>query len=195
MSTRPSSLINMLLTLGLVTAVAAISLGFVFEFTKGPIEEARIAKQKRAIDAVLGSYDNNPLDEGYSIVGLEGSDSLTFYPAFLGGDSVGMAIKTYSNKGYSGKIWIMVGFNPDGTIRNTEVLEHKETPGLGSKMGKPGYKGQYEAQNPDDFDMRVTKDGGQVDAISGATITSRAFSEAVQLAYDRLKAQNEERAN
>ena len=182
----------MLLTLGLVTVVSAFALGYVYEWTKEPINAARIAKQIKAIDAVLGAYDNDPLSDGFSAVGLVGNDSITFYPASKDTLEVGMAVKSYSTKGYSGKIWLMVGFERDGSIQNVEVLEHKETPGLGSKMAKPDFKDQYKGIHPGSFDLRVTKDGGKIDAISGATISSRAFSEAVQLAFDRYNQLNDE---
>lgn len=189
MSTRSSSMINMVVTLALVTGVAAFSLGFVFELTEEPIALAKIEKQKRALNAVLSEYDNDPLSEAYSVAGLAGNDSLVFYPAMREGTRVGMAVKSYSTKGYSGLIILMVGFDRDGVIQNVEVLEHKETPGLGSKMSTPKFKDQYLSQNPGSFDIRVKKDGGQIDAISGATISSRAFSEAIQLAYDKLNEQ------
>ena len=95
-----------------------------------------------------------------------------------------MAIKSVSGKGYSGEIWVMVGFNLDKTINDIFVIEHLETPGLGSKMTDMAYRGQYIGKDPGIVDLRVSKDGGVIQAISGATITSRAFTEAVQLAYD-----------
>lgn len=174
----------MLFALTLVTVVAAFSLGFVYRFTKGPIEEARLAKQLRAIEAVVNEYDNDPVADKFMVAYGEGTDSLEFYPARSGNDLSGMAIKTVSSKGYSGEIWIMVGFNPDNTITEIFVVEHLETPGLGSKMTDLEYRGQYIGKDPGKSDLRVTKDGGEVQAISGATITSRAYSEAVQLAYE-----------
>jgi len=178
---RPSSFFNMLLTLGLVTLVSAFSLGYVYSWTKGPIETARLAKQLRAINSVLGDYDNDPISEAGSIAGLVEDDSLIVYPGKKEGEPSGIAIRTYSNKGYTTRIWIMVGFTPEGSIKAIEVLEHKETPGLGSKMTLPDFKDQYVDLNPGKNDIRVTKDGGEIDAISGATISSRAMSEAIQL--------------
>jgi electron transport complex protein RnfG len=79
----------------------------------------------------------------------------------------------------------MVGFTPDGKIYNTSVLEHKETPGLGDKMDirKSPWPKQFEGVNPSDFNLKVKKDGGDVDAITAATISSRAFCDAIDRAW------------
>ena len=80
----------------------------------------------------------------------------------------------------------MVGFEPDGKIKNIAVLEQKETPGLGTKIKDVKFIEQYRNKNPSAFNLKVAKDGGEVDALTGATISSRAFSEAVQLSYDEF---------
>ena len=88
----------------------------------------------------------------------------------------------------------MVGFNSEGIINNTAVLEHKETPGLGTKMKEPKFKDQFMGIDPGNFDLKVKKDGGDVDAITAATISSRAYSEAVDMAYQTyLKVQEEKK--
>ena len=115
--------------------------------------------------------------------------TLQFYEAKKGGNLVGTAIKTYTTNGFGGKIWLMVGFNPDGTIYNYSVLEHKETPGLGSKMDTwfvKGAKGDITGKNPGTTGLQVSKDGGNVDAITAATISSRAFLDAVNRAAKAL---------
>ncbi len=81
----------------------------------------------------------------------------------------------------------MAGFKPDGTIINITVLEHKETPGLGTKMTEPSFKDQFMDKNPVEYELKVKKDGGPVDAITAATISSRAYCDAVQRAYNTLK--------
>ena len=117
----------------------------------------------------------------------DGKDSLEFFPAKKGGELIGVAIKTKSSKGYSGDISIMVGFNLAGEIQNIFVINHKETPGLGSKMTTPAFVNQFLNKHPEKMKLKVKKDGGDVDAITGATISSRAYSEAIQLAYDTFK--------
>ena len=103
------------------------------------------------------------------------------------GEIVGYAVNTYTTKGFSGNISLMAGFKPDGTIMNITVLEHKETPGLGTKMTEPEFKDQFNEKNPAEFILKVKKDGGPVDAITAATISSRAFCDAVQRAYNTLQ--------
>jgi electron transport complex protein RnfG len=81
----------------------------------------------------------------------------------------------------------MVGFNADGTIKNIAVLEQKETPGLGTKMKDEKFLQQFRTRNPSEFKLKVTKDGGEVDALTGATITTRAFCEATQGAWEAFE--------
>lgn len=113
-------------------------------------------------------------------------DTLRLYPARKGGKLVGTAIETFTNKGFAGHFTLMVGLMPDGTIKSVEVLAHKETPGLGDKMekSKSNFSVQFEGKNPKTFKMMVKKDGGDVDAITASTITSRAFTDAVNRAYE-----------
>jgi electron transport complex protein RnfG len=174
----------MVSSLVVVTLIASTALGYVYELTKGPIAEAKLAKKIRAIDQVVIEYDNNPVDEMYKIIIAGTSDSLEIYPAKKGDKTVASAIRTFSPKGYGGNVWLMVGLLPDGNIQNISVLEHKETPGLGTKMNNAEFKNLFIGQNPSTFNLKVTKDGGDVDALAGATITSRAFGQAIQLAYD-----------
>ena len=187
MAKKESTLFNMVFSLVVVTLVASTALGYVYELTKGPIAAAKLAKKIAAIDEVLVDYDNNPVEEMYKIP-LEGTgDSMEVYPAKKGGKLVASAIRAYSPKGYGGNIWLMVGLLPDGKINNIAVLEHKETPGLGTKMNNIEFKEQFLGKMPGEFNLKVKKDNGDVDALTGATITSRAFGQAVQLAFDMYK--------
>jgi electron transport complex protein RnfG len=191
MATIKSSFVNLLLTLTIVTLVAGLSLGYVYQWTKEPIAQAQMAKQLKAIESVVQGYDNNPVLEKYKVVTPDGKDSLEFFPAKSGEELIGMAIKSKSSKGYSGDIWIMVGFNMNGEILNIFVIEHKETPGLGSKMTIPSFVNQFLGKNPEQMKLKVKKDGGDVDAITGATISSRAYSQAIQLAFDTFKSSSD----
>jgi len=182
-----STYLNMALTLVVITLIVSTTLGYVYEFTKEPIAAAKLAKQRKAIDAVVGEHDNDPLADKYKMAAPGLKDSLEVYPALRDGSEEGLAVKTFSPKGYGGNVWLMVGFLPDGTIKDISVLEHKETPGLGSKMSEPKFLDQFKNQNPEEFQLKVQKDGGNVDALTGATISSRAFSQAVQTAYDAIK--------
>jgi electron transport complex protein RnfG len=117
---------------------------------------------------------------------VENNDSLICYPTRIGGELVATAVKTYSDNGFSGRFYIMVGLDKNGTIINTAVLEQSETPGLGDKMQKKksDWSDQFNGKNPATYKVEVTKDGGDVDGITASTITSRAFCEAVQQAWD-----------
>ena len=185
-SKKESTFINMVVVLFLVSLVAATTLGFVYELTKGPIEQAKIKKQEKAISEVVPKFDNKPMEES-DTVKIGEKDELVFFPAKKGEELVGVAVKTFSDAGFSGRITIMVGFKPDGTIVNTSVLGHKETPGLGDKMDKKKSKwsNQYNDVKPDaSYKAVIVKnDGGEIDAITASTISSRAFSEAVILAH------------
>lgn len=177
---------NMVLVLFVVTLVASTAVGFINEFTKGPIAEAKQNKKLQAIKYVVPTFDNNPNADMYKVETADGG-SLELYPAKKDGVLVGTAVKTYTKKGFSGIFWIMVGFNPDGSINNYSVLEHKETPGLGSKMGE-WFRGEGKQsiinKNPSATKFIVSKDGGDIDAITAATISSRAFLDAVQRAHN-----------
>lgn len=173
----------MVITLLSVTGIAALSLGGVYNLTKEPIALARQAKLQKAIGEVLPAFESI---EEYALMPATGPDSLIFYVAKQNDSIVGTAVRTYTDNGFSGRFTIMVGFLPDGTIHNTAVLEHKETPGLGDKMDirKAPWSAQFRGKNPADYRLVVTKDGGDVDAITAATISSRAFCDAAQRAYD-----------
>ncbi len=184
-SKTESTLKNMVLVLLLVALVSATSLGYIYELTKKPIEEAKLTKKLNAIELVVPKFSNNPDAQMYKVASDIAGDSLEFYPAYNNDKLVGTAVKTFSDKGFTKRIYVMIGFLPDGTINNTQVLEHAETPGLGDKMTKKksDWSNQFNNKNPKDFKLKVTKDGGSVDAITAATISSRAFTDAVDRAY------------
>ncbi len=178
----------MVVTLFLVAAVAALALGAVYSVTKEPIALAKQKKLEQAIKAVLPEFDSiNTIKVGLG----DGQDSLVYYVAAKSDQVIGTAIKTYTMKGFSGKIEIMVGLLENGAIYNTAVVSHKETPGLGDKMDikKSDFPLQFKGKTPENFALKVKKDGGDVDAITAATITSRAFCDAVQRACDSYENQ------
>jgi len=188
MAKKESSLLNMILGLGGVALIASAMLGGVYAVTKEPIELAKAKKLKQAIQLVTPEFDNEPATEMYKIP-VENNDSLICYPVRKDGQLLATAIKTYSDNGFSGRFYIMVGLDKDGKIINTAVLEHAETPGLGDKMEKKksDWSDQFNGKDPATYQLKVTKDGGDVDAITAATISSRAFCEAVQQAYDKYE--------
>lgn len=184
-----SSFKNMVLVLFAVTFISSAAVAYVNSLTEGPIEEAKQVKQVNAIRNVIpGEFDNDPMADAWTTDTPDGG-KLEFFPAKKNGETVGTAVKTYTKNGFGGTVWLMVGFNPDGTIANYSVLEHKETPGLGSKMDlwftKDG-KGSIIGKKPGATGLKVSKDGGEVDAITAATISSRAFLDAINRASAAL---------
>lgn len=179
-SKKESTFINMVITLLVIAVVSAGVLGGVYVLTKKPIAIAKKKKQENAIKMVLPEFDKLVSKKVPDAVG---ADSLLFTYAKNNGKVIGVAVNTYSDKGFGGFVYLMVGFLPDGTIHNTAVLAHSETPGLGTKMKTPKFKDQFMGKNPATFKLKVTKDKGDVDAITAATISSRAFCDAVDRAY------------
>jgi electron transport complex protein RnfG len=186
MKKKKDTFINMVISLFAITIIAGFSLGFVNDLTVGPKAKAKLEKKVNALKLVLPTFDNNPVDDIQLVQSEFAKDSVEMYPAFSESNFVGAAVIGSTEKGFSGLIKIMVGFTEDGNIKNIEVLEQKETPGLGTKMKDENFLAQFREKNPSTFNLKVTKDGGEVDALTGATITSRAFGEAVQMAYDEF---------
>lgn len=180
---RESNFFNMLITLLVISLVSAVSLGSVYNLTKEPIEMAKQKKQEDAIKQVLPAFDRVVT---FNVKSAFGDDSLQFNAAYQAEALVGLAVKTYSKNGFGGQINLMAGLLPDGTINNVSVLDHKETPGLGDKMQKTksDWSDQFNGKNPAEYRLLVKKDGGDVDAITAATISSRAYVDALQHAYD-----------
>lgn len=185
MAKPESNFKNMLITLFVITAIAALALGYVYSSTAGQINAALIKKTNKALELVLPEFEGNPGDAMFKIApAVSGLDSLECYPAYKDGKLVGLAIKSSTMTGFSGLIRMMIGFKPDGTIHDTFVLEHKETPGLGTGMKEEKFKSQFRGKNPKSANLTVKKDGGEVDALTAATISSRAFCDGLKNAHD-----------
>lgn len=192
-----STLTNMILSLGTITIVAAALLAGVYTMTEKPIKAAALNKQIEAISAVTPQFDNDPVAEAVDITPEGESTPLKVFPAKKDGKLVGAAVESYSLAGFSGEIKLIYGFDIDGNITGYEVMSHAETPGLGAKMGEwfrsPEGKRNVIGLNPATSNMTVAKDGGDIDAITAATITSRAFLDALtraHKAYSKLSADN-----
>ena len=195
MAKRESTFLNMSLALFIVTFIAAFTLGFVYEITKEAIDTSKIKAQNDAISDILPEFDR--LGEPLKVADEGGGDSLVLFPAFKNDELVGVAVKTFSMNGFSGFISVMAGIDNSGNFSGYRVLEHAETPGLGSKMDswfrdteKPGQC--IIGKNPESYKFEVTKDGGDVDAITASTISSRAFLDALVRAYDVYKEKENE---
>lgn len=198
-----STLKNMLLSLTLIALVASLALALVNRMTKGPIEEVNKKKTAEAVEKVLSIPD--PADaskmvkiyENYTVDTVEFTDTikgkpntftLTRYTATdAEGKMVGKAVESYSDAGFGGRLKAMVGFDAEGNILGYDILESSETPGLGAKADQwfqRDGKGNVIGKNMNEKPLGVTKGGeGDVDAITGSTITSRAFCGLVNTAY------------
>lgn len=165
-----STLPNMLLSLTIIALVAAALLAILNGVTKEPIAKSQQAKVEQAISAVLPAFDkleDQTIDGHLCHLGYNAEGTL-----------VGAAIEAGDDNGFGGRLQAMVGFNVDGSVYGYQILETHETPGLGAKAGEwfqKGGKGDVIGATPAQNPLQVKKDGGSIDAISGSTITSRAF--------------------
>lgn len=181
-----NSMKNMCLSLTLITVIVGAILGGVYTLTEAPIAKANADKQTNAIKAVAPEFDTvGEVVEGTTANGKPSS----IFPVLKDGQQVGCAVQVTTSKGFGGDVTIMFGFDMEGNITGYNVLALAETPGLGSKMPlwfqKDG-KGNVIGKNPKTDNLTVKKDGGDVDAITAATISSRAFCDAIAQAWGLL---------
>ena len=179
-----SSFKNMTLCLFAVCIVSSALLAAVYAVTKEPIDAAARAKTTNAIAQVVPEFEGGPVSCTIEVGGKEYS----YYVVSKDGVPVGYAINT-SSVGYGGPVALMVGMTADRVVYNTTVLSQSETPGLGAKCTEPEFADQFRNFNPSEKKLSVKKDGGDIDAITASTITSRAYVSAVEAAvtvYDAI---------
>ena len=176
-----SNLQNMLLVLGMCCLFCSAMLGGAYALTKEPIAKAAAAKTEKAIAQVLPHFSQ-----------LEYNEEGRYYKAMDGDTVVGYAIES-TTVGFGGNLTLMVGVTPDGVVYNTSVLSQSETPGLGAKCNTDAkFMDQWRGFDPSVKILSVKKDGGDVDAITASTITSRAYTLAVENALKTFKAVSHE---
>ena len=175
-----STLFNMVAVLFSITLIASAGVGAVNMITAGAIAETKAAATKQAVANVLPEFDSNEFSE-HTIDDMP----IKVYTAKKGDETVGYAVESMTKNGFGGVIRMMVGFTADGKINNVNVLEQAETPGLGTKMCDEGNAllSSIQGKNSWEVEFKVKKDGGQLDALTAATISSRAYYEAVARAY------------
>ena len=183
-----SSLKNMVLVLFCITLISSAGVGLVNMITADPIAKAKEAAVKAALSEVLTEADDFKKQDVYLVDGLE----IEVYSALVGENTIGYAIKSATKNGFGGIIKMMVGFDKHGKILNVKVLEHNETPGLGSNMTIKGDTVKnpllkLNGKQASKTKLTVKKDGGDVDALTAATISSRAYADAVARAYSVFK--------
>lgn len=184
-----STLVNMTAVLFGITLVASTGVGVVNMITEEPIALAKEAATKSALTEVLPAFESTE-EQTLTIDELP----ITVYTARNGGEVAGYAVQTMTKQGFNGVVRLMVGFTPDGEVVNVNVLEQSETPGLGTKMADEGnvLLGSIQGQKLENKKLvggklAVTKDGGDVDALTAATISSRAYVDAVNRAWMAYK--------
>ena len=176
---------RLIASLTVVCVVSAFCLSVVNGMTKTPIhEQERLAKLK-AVRAVLPEFDNDPISDTLSVeTGSEGdSKRILVYVGKKNGSPSGIAFEALG-EGYGGMISMVLGIDVNGQVSGVHILKHAETPGLGSRINEPGFRQALKGKslaNSKLFrgDLAVKKDGGDIDAIAGATISSRGVTTAV----------------
>ena len=184
-----STLLNMTAVLFGITLVASAGVGVVNMITEEPIAAAKEAATKAALTEVLPAFDATTAE----VLTID-EMPITVYTATSAGAVSGYAVQSMTKQGFGGVVRLMVGFTPEGEVVNVSVLEQAETPGLGTKMADEGnallgsVKGQkLEEKKLVDGKLAVKKDGGDVDALTAATISSRAYVDAINRAWMAYK--------
>ena len=181
----------MVLVLTSVAVIMGGILALVNHLTEGPISEVNKKKTDDGIKAVM-VCDNLVVAQTDTVKqDINGKEYtyIIYQVKDAQGKDLGAAVES-TTMGFGGDLKVMVGFDPEGTILGYTLLAHTETPGLGAKADKwfqKGEKGDIVGKSPAE-PLTVSKDGGQVDAITASTITSRAFLLAVNNAYNAYKA-------
>ncbi|WP_294511735.1 RnfABCDGE type electron transport complex subunit G [uncultured Intestinimonas sp.] len=168
MKKKEAGPVQLIVTLFAISAICAVLLGLVNNITMGPIEVATQAKTQAAMEAVL------PADS-YTEVAYTGGDPLVT-KVYQAGDA-GYVVQV-APSGFGGVLDIMVGVNTDGTCSGVSIISHSETSGLGANATKEDFRSQFVGKS----NVAVTKDGGEIAALTGATITSRAVCSGVNAA-------------
>lgn len=161
-----------------ICVVAGVLLAWVNDLTYEPIQRAAEAARAEAIKTVLPAIDNIPTQDSVELE-CEGSTWI-FYVGRREGRYIGTAFEVASEKGYGGTIRIMVGATADGKLQAIKILDQKETPGLGAKIDKPAFGDLFRGLDLNSTKWAVRKDGGDIDQITAATISSRAVVSAIE---------------
>ncbi len=176
--------LNLALRLSLICAVAALALAQVAGFTTEPIRQAEARAQREAVEAVLPSFASLVADT----LRAGAADQVVYFVGQGEAGPVGTAFTTSSGLGYSGEIELMVGLDEQGAVNGVRILRHAETPGLGANYAAPDVLDRFYKGRSGGDGWQVKKDGGQVDAITGATVTGRAICDAIAKGFEHYEA-------
>ena len=172
-------LFKLTIVLTIICSLAATALALVYTITKEPFAYQQRLKKLKAIKAVQPDYDNEP-DQDFVDLKTDGSAEVPtrFYITRKGETPTGVVFMV-SAVGYGGPIDLMVGLNPHGTITGVQVLRHTETPGLGAKITEGKFLQQFTEKNVQNTNWSLKKEGGDIDQVSGATISPQAVVKAL----------------
>lgn len=182
-----SSLSNMVLVLTGFAVIIGALLAWVNHLTEAPIRAKAEQTLQQGIKTVMGTQQLSVSATDTLRHSIDGKQAMFIVHSAVDGQGkpLGAAVET-TTMGFGGDLRVLVGFNPQGVILGYTILQSAETPGLGQKADKwfqKGGRGSIIGMSPAKGDLAVTKDGGQVDAITASTITSRAFLKAINQAY------------
>lgn len=174
-----------------VALITGSILAYVNHVTEEPIRLQAEKALADGIKAVMGGVDLTVAKEDTVRQTVAGKEAVFVIHETVGADKqpIGAAVESTTG-GFGGDLKILVGFDNDGQILGYTLLQHAETPGLGAKADKwfqKEGKGCIIGKNPNTDNLTVKKDGGEIDAITASTITSRAFLLAVTQAYQAYK--------
>ncbi len=172
------------LILFIITAVAGIALGFVYDVTKEPIQKQAEIEEQTALKKLIETADNFNGDE---IAAPEGIEKI-FVAYDSSNSAIGYVVRLVST-GYGGPISMLVGIDTSGSVTGIQILNHTETPGLGANATEEKFRNQFVGKT--EFPLVVTKTGAtapnEIDAITSSTITTTAVTKGVNTAYEWYK--------
>ena len=183
-------ILKMIVVLALITGASGLLLAGVNQGTREQRKKQLLTYvMGPAVEEVLQGSTNNPLDDvkEFSAASGEGESAvLDIFPAYKDGKLWAVAFEE-SGKGFGGDIGVIVGIDVENDqLLGIGITSHKETPGLGARVQEKGFRGGFLGLSLD-AEVGVTGDGGQVDAVSGATLSSRGVCEAVNKAVAFFK--------
>ena len=169
---------RLVITLTIICAVAAVLLSYVHDLTLKPIAAQKRLEKVRALKKVLPAYGNHP-DKDTVKIQLKNGHAIEVNLAKKDGKIIAVAFRMVSHKGYGGDIELLMGVDMHGKITGVEILSMHETPGLGARILGESFKQQFKGKDLSTTKWAVKKDGGDIDQITGATISPRAVTGAI----------------
>jgi len=197
----PESL-KMIIVLTVIAGSAGLALSAMNKQTEPMIKENVRLFTLSSINKVLPDTDKpdpckkfKPIFDNAPDADVVCVDGFKIYRGRKGEEIIGLAIESIGDKSYDGTILTLLGFDNNDTLTGIEVLKHKETPGLGSLIENCEWQSQMVGNNPTSINWTVTKDGGDVDQLSGATISSRSMLDSIHKAHKLLSTKRQEILN